>query len=62
MGVWQYGKQTVFTTWEISFDAIKAENQAAAEVLLLWGFLSSEKIQTELLCRGLQTATPEDSA
>lgn len=50
--VWSYRDQTVFTTWEISFQAIKAENEAAADLLLLCSFLSNEDIWEEMLRRG----------
>lgn len=42
----------MFTTWEISFQAIKAENEAAADLLLLCSFLSNEDIWEEMLRRG----------
>ncbi len=33
------GYATVYTTWQISLEAIKAENLQAAELLHLYGFL-----------------------
>ncbi|KAI5839105.1 hypothetical protein DFP73DRAFT_502168 [Morchella snyderi] len=50
--VWSYGDRSVFTTWEISFAAIKNENAEAADFLLLCSFLSSERIWEDMLQRG----------
>ena len=44
--VWQYRDDTVFTTWEMSFNAL---GPAAQELLLLFGFLDNESIPEELL-------------
>ena len=44
--VWQYRDDTVFTTWEVSFNAL---GLAAQELLLLFGFLDNESIPEELL-------------
>ena len=44
--VWQYRDDTVFTTWEISFNAL---GPAAQELLLLFGFLDNEGIPGEIL-------------
>ena len=44
--VWQYRDETVFTTWEVSFNAL---GPAAQELLLLFGFLDNESIPEELL-------------
>ena len=44
--VWQYRDDTVFTTWEVSFNAL---GYAAQELLLLFGFLDSESIPEELI-------------
>ena len=43
---WQYWDNTVFTTWEVSFNAL---GPAAQELLLLFGFLDNESIPEELL-------------
>lgn len=40
------------TTWEISFKAIKTDNKASAELLLLCSFLHNEDITEEMLRRG----------
>ena len=45
-GVWHYRNDTVFTTWEVSFNALGAEAQ---ELLLLFGFLDNGSIPEELL-------------
>lgn len=50
--VWSYRDQTVFTTWEISFQKIESENKEAAELLLLCSFLHNEDIWEEMLRRG----------
>lgn len=52
--VWSYGDRSVFTTWEISFAAIKSENAEAADFLLLCSFLSNERIWEDMLRRGKQ--------
>ena len=44
--VWQYRDDTVFTTWEVSFNAL---GPAAQELLLLFGFLDNESIPEVLL-------------
>ena len=44
--VWQYRRDTVFTTWEVSFGAL---SPAAQELLLLLGFFDNQSIQEELL-------------
>ena len=44
--VWQYWDDTVFTTWEVSFNAL---SPAAQEVLLLLGFFDNQSIPEELL-------------
>ena len=44
--VWQYRDDTVFTTWEVSFNAL---GPAAQELLQLFGFLDNESIPEELL-------------
>lgn len=50
--VWSYRDQTVFTTWEISFQEIEAKNKESAELLLLCSFLHNEDIWEEMLRRG----------
>jgi hypothetical protein len=44
--VWQYREDTVFTTWEISYSALRP---AAQELLNLCAFLDNEDIPEELL-------------
>ena len=46
IAVWQYRDDTVFTTWEVSFNAL---GLAAQELLLLLGFLDNESIPERLL-------------
>ena len=43
--VWQYRDDTVFTTWDVSFNAL---GPAAQELLLLFGFFDNESIPEEL--------------
>lgn len=52
--VWAYGDRTVWTTWEISFQAVKEENEEAAELLSLCSFMSNENIREDMLRRGKQ--------
>ena len=49
MVVWQYRDDTVFTTWEVSFNTL---SPAAQEVLLLLGFFDNQTIPEELLLLG----------
>lgn len=49
---WGYGDETVFTTWEVSFEAVREKNEKAAELLSLCSFLSNENIDEDMLCRG----------
>jgi hypothetical protein len=55
MAVWQYGEETVATTWEISFKAIHKINPLAADLLLRCSFLASNDIGIDLIYRGLPT-------
>jgi tetratricopeptide (TPR) repeat protein len=52
------GYATVYTTWQISLEAIKAENLQAAELLHLYGFLSND-VPDELILHGAEGKTPE---
>ena len=45
-------KESVLTTWEISFKAIEEENPKAAELLLLCGCLGNDDILEEMIRRG----------
>lgn len=49
LATWNYRNDTVFTTWEVSFEAVKKESLEAAELLLLCGFLASTDIFQEML-------------
>lgn len=51
--VWQYGEETVVTTWEISFKAIQERDPQAANLLLLCSFLANDNIGVDFLWRGL---------
>jgi hypothetical protein len=51
--VWQYGEETVVTTWEISFKAIQDRDPQAADLLLRCSFLASNDISVGLIFRGL---------
>lgn len=44
-----YPNRSVWTTWMISFDAIRAKSTAAANLLLLWGCLDSKDLWYGLL-------------
>ena len=45
------GNATVYTTWQISLDAIKRENGQAAELLHLYGFLSND-VSDDIILNG----------
>src|SRR6202050_5572582 len=45
------GYATVYTTWQISLEAIKAANLHAAQLLLLYSFLSND-VSDELIFDG----------
>src|ERR1700691_1766358 len=45
------GYATVYTTWQISLEAIKAENLQAVQLLHLYGFLSND-VSDEILLHG----------
>ena len=47
------GYATVYTTWQISLEAIKAENPQATELLYLYGFLSND-VSDELILHGAE--------
>ena len=57
------GYATVYTTWQISLQAIKAQNTEAAQLLLLYGFLSNN-VSDEIILHGeeRQTAGVNDAA
>jgi hypothetical protein len=55
--VWQY-EDSVFTTWEVSFDEIQKRDPKAAEILTLCAFISNDEIQPEMLERGLGVVDP----
>jgi hypothetical protein len=57
--VWQYGEETVVTTWEISFKAIQKTDPQAADLLLLCSFVANDDISVDLLRRGLPVRFPE---
>jgi tetratricopeptide (TPR) repeat protein len=44
-----YPERSVWTTWTISFKAIKAKNRAATNLLLLWAFLDNKDLWHGLL-------------
>ena len=46
--------KSVFSTWELSFEAIQKQNPNAAELLLVCGFLNNEDICEELLRKGMK--------
>src|ERR1700729_2409586 len=45
------GYATVYTTWQISLEAIKVESPEAAKLLLLYGFLSND-VSDDLILHG----------
>lgn len=56
--VWQY-EESVFTTWELSFQDIQKKHPKATELLTLYSFLSNVEIQLEMLERGLGVVDPQ---
>jgi hypothetical protein len=52
-GARHYRKDTVRTTWEISFNTISRQMPKAAEILQVCGFLYRAEIQEVALMRGL---------
>ena len=46
--------RSVFAAWELSFEAIQKENPAAADLLLLCGYLDNRDIPEELVEKGLK--------
>jgi hypothetical protein len=52
--VWQYGEETVITTWEISYIAIHQIDPKASRLLDICSFLANEDIEIDFLYRGLQ--------
>ncbi|KAH0602895.1 uncharacterized protein H6S33_008545 [Morchella sextelata] len=50
---WAYRDKTIITTWEVSFEAIKAENEEAADLLLICAFISNQDIWEDNLNRGM---------
>jgi hypothetical protein len=50
---WAYRDKTIITTWEVSFEAIKAENEEAADLLLICAFISNQDIWEDMLNRGM---------
>ncbi|KAI0546757.1 hypothetical protein F4679DRAFT_556899 [Xylaria curta] len=54
---WSSRNDTIMTTWEVSFDAIKKESRAAYELLLLCGFLAGSDIFEEIFSLGHKLPT-----
>jgi hypothetical protein len=52
--VWQYGEETVITTWEISYKAIQEIDLKASRLLDICAFLANDDIEVDFLYRGLQ--------
>ena len=53
MKVREYGR-SVITTWDMSFEVIVSNNPAAAELLLLFGFLHHSVITTDIFLRAFE--------
>lgn len=56
--VWHY-EESVFSTWELSFQEIQGKHPKAAELLTLCSFLSNGEIQPDMLERGLSIMDPQ---
>ena len=44
-----YPERTIITTWQISYDELKNNNEEAARLLQLWGYLDNQELWFELL-------------
>ncbi|OAL46213.1 hypothetical protein IQ07DRAFT_603591 [Pyrenochaeta sp. DS3sAY3a] len=51
--IWQYGEETVATTWEISFKEIQQRDPLAADLLLRCAYLANNDISADFICLGL---------
>jgi hypothetical protein len=52
-----YQHRSVWTTWIISYQAIRNEDDAAAGLLLLWSFLDNKSMWYNLLATPYQNST-----
>lgn len=52
-----YANGTVATTWMISYTAVRARSEAAANLLLLWAHLDNKSLQWDLLATASQQST-----
>lgn len=50
--VWQY-KETVITTWEMSFSAISKQNASVAALLLFLGYMQPDDIWSQIFSLGI---------
>ncbi|KAI0538314.1 hypothetical protein GGR58DRAFT_308452 [Xylaria digitata] len=55
--IWSNRNDTILTTWEVSFNAIKKESLEASNLLLLCGFLADSDIFEGMFSLGLKTST-----
>ena len=46
--------ESVYTTWEVSFKAIEAENSRAIELLEFFAFIANDNIQEDFIYRCFQ--------
>ena len=53
----EYSDRSVWTTWMISYDAVRAKNVAAANLLLLWACLDNKDIWYGLLAEAGMRST-----
>lgn len=53
MGSREDADRSVLTTWTLSFDHLRAQNEAAANLLLLWAFLDNQDLWYGLLALAL---------
>jgi tetratricopeptide (TPR) repeat protein len=52
-----YPDRSVWTTWTLSYDAIRDKNAAAANLLLLWAFLDSQDLWYGLFAEAYNAST-----
>ena len=57
MPLQDYPDRSVWTTWTISYNAIRAKNTAAANLLLLWACLDNKDLWYDLLAEGGMQST-----
>lgn len=62
--LWLYREDTVFTTWEVSYSAVREICPQAAEILVISSFLSNQDVPEDMFkhCAQPSTCTGKFSA